>query len=326
MPTKCGLTCWRFITGIAILVIVAVSASVWSGLVPHQLDVRKTSPKRLIVTALPQNEVLQDCDANVIGDRLLTVEETIGLVFNGEGYMVLRANPAAKSELYLMLDEYVEDMGHHCVIIGIIGYIGNGQDAVILKERLMNYRGILNQSLRCHAGAAVAILDALGVMARRGIPEASAFLNEMLEPGYWQNTFQWDLEELRIKNSIPNALESVVRTVWACAVAGREDLSEIRETVLGQITDPTMRQRVEDRLNIRFMKLYAEEVFRREATVPTKEEYKKLQYGYSLKESIMAGIRRLSESELKNRRNTLLDPNWTPNGRETRAFSDVEQD
>lgn len=322
MFNKRDLTNWRLSTPVAMLLLLAVCATIRGRPTPQHVIGGNTLQNRPIASTHPRIAVRQIRDAPVIEDRGLTIEETIGAVFGGGRHLCLRANPDAKNELYRMLDEYVEDMDHHSGIIAILSYIGDGEDAVRLKERLMGYKGILDRSIRCHAGVAVAILDALGVMSRRGIPEAGDFLNEMLEPEFWQNSFLWDEEAARRRSSIPNALESVVRVFAACAIAGRDDLPEIREAILRRVQNESdeIRQRVEWRVDLASARSYAAEVMQGEATVPTSKDYETLRYIYSLKESFMAGKKNLSESELRNRRNTLLDPNWMPNGRETGAL------
>ena len=277
------------------LVMLAAGTSLWSRFTPRQRELDHAPPHGVEFGALRS-------DALVAVDAPLTVEETIGAVFLTErsSHIHRRANPAAKIALYQMLDEDVEDMGLHQTLIRILGYIGDGRDAEKLVDRLKKYQGVLWLSRRGHRNAASEIFLSLGVMSRRGLSEASTILNEMLSPEYWQNSFKWTPDGFT-GDPLPSEIQSIAWAIRGCAIAGRRDLVEIRESVLSQIADPKVRECMSWTISMDRMISLEQEIRIEEASIPTRSEREILRRLYDEREQVLPAFRKLPESERKFR-------------------------
>ncbi len=236
----------------------------------------------------------------------LTVEETIGAVFTfGETRLYRWANPDAKVELFRLLDEEVEDMGHQVPIVQMIGYIGDEKDAVKLCDILKGYRGILFESRRCHPDVAISIFNGLGLMSRRGVPGADEIIREMLSPDYWKDTFKWHPPDLKAM-PLSAELESVNWALWAYAISGQDDLSEIRQSILMRIEDEKVRDYMAWRCDLTRMKAEIQRLHAEEVKIPTESERQFLRRLYNERDSVWPRIKKLPEAEAEFRRKHIL--------------------
>lgn len=149
----------------------------------------------------------------------LTIEETVGSAFlavdietreQADQFTAIfrRANPAAKPVLYKMLTQSPTAERDH-TIVTILGYIGDGQDAVRLEQHVLHdFSGELKDRKTMPVRG---VFNSLARMSRRGVKEAADILGRMCDLGYWQQiNFTWPGEGRTFKHSTAHEL-----TAWA---------------------------------------------------------------------------------------------------------------
>ncbi|MEX2141320.1 MAG: hypothetical protein WD894_18790 [Pirellulales bacterium] len=177
-------------------------------------------------------------------DDTLTVPETVGAVFQiGKHgtlwHLYIRANPDAKQSLYAIVNNK-QLARYHENALRIIGYIGDASDVTRLERSVhRDFKGGLSSKER---NAIVAIFDALAVMSRRGIPEATEVLDKMLTRSYWKDiAFRWRPEEVKSPLNTVDQLVSYV--LWAYPKTGRiDDLEDKLNQVLKEVDDEQRRE------------------------------------------------------------------------------------
>ncbi len=182
--------------------------------------------------------------ASMAGDKpaangALSVEETLGAVFTiyeeGLPWNLFRnASHDAKPALYAILAN--KEVGrYHPNVWRILGYIGNGADAERMERTILH--DFTGQVAGMEAKAFHAVCDALGLMCRRDIGEATAIIDGMCDPGYWKQVkfrFAWS----KVKSVPPFEYECVSDVLYGYRLSGKADLNTKVESVLGSIDDP----------------------------------------------------------------------------------------
>lgn len=222
-------------------------------------------------------------------------------------HLLHRANAEAKPELYRMLEQYRDaEYGRFKVLIfRLLGYIGNSDDAVKLQESLANYSGSLTaHRVRGDLGAVRETILAIGMLARRGVPEANAILNEMLSPKYWEQ-FEWQWS--KSKNALPTQLESLCWVIHACVIARREDVSDQIQLSLDGISDRATKEAVAMRLHLPRLLEAVRMAEHQERQIPSADERSQLRTFYEQREKILEGYRVLPEEFIRYRKSLLLD-------------------
>lgn len=219
-------------------------------------------------------------------DRLLSVEETIGLSLLGESlpyHLFQRANPEAKEELYRLLDANDEGLYRfQGNAYWILGYIGDADDAIRMRNTLYEFSGVLS---RAQCKKVVAMFFGLGLMSRRGINTASDILDEMTDAGYWSDAFKWRPDEFVTSNHLTAELESLAWVMLAQTIAGRrDDLTDIRNELLANISVRERRQYMAHRIDPFRNKAEADGMLRNEKKIPTAEEHAMLKLLYDERE------------------------------------------
>jgi hypothetical protein len=199
--------------------------------------------------------IVSGCGARSTDKEFLTVEETIGAVFtrphHGTNWnFYARAHPKAKDCLYKILA--TADLAeYHQNALLAIGYLGDATDARRLKEALhRDYKGVLSSH---QSDAVKATFDALAVMSRRGIPEASKALDQMLTRSYWKDIgFRWRPESSTYALNTVDELVSWV--LWAHARTGQTDmLQEKVVALLDEVDEEERRTILRDRHSMKVL-------------------------------------------------------------------------
>jgi hypothetical protein len=159
-----------------------------------------------------------------------------------------RANPAAKQSLYVIVNNK-EQSRYHQNALRAIGYIGDASDVSRLEKSVhRDFKGVLTSDER---NAMVAIFDALAVMSRREVAEATQVLDEMLSRSYWKDiSFRWRGEAVRSPLTTVDQLVSWV--LWAHARTGRlDDLEEKVIRALNEVDDKQRRDLMAERSSLK---------------------------------------------------------------------------
>ncbi len=126
--------------------------------------------------------------------RKLDLTESIGAAFfeDGEHWSVYRrADPASKRILWRILEDDAL-IAYHPHAVHILGYVGDGTDALRLWNVLSDGRFAAADGKRM--GRAIACFFALGIQCRRGIPEARDIVRRMMDAEVWrQSKLRWHL-------------------------------------------------------------------------------------------------------------------------------------
>jgi len=133
---------------------------------------------------------IADCGESGKNGDLLSVDETMGVIFRGsfDYHLFRRANPDAKAEIYAFLDDKAFE-GYHPQAIRLLGWIGEAADVVVLRKIIDRLKGTLappdDRKLR-------AVLEAWATMARRGLPGAGAEIEKFCSAKTWSEAaFTW---------------------------------------------------------------------------------------------------------------------------------------
>jgi len=156
------------------------------------------------------------------------VEETIGVVFDtsaGGGFgtrwnLLSRANPEAKPILYRILANERAAF-YHRNVWSMLGYIGDGADVRNLERSLLtDFSGVLTDG---EGRVLRAKFDCLGLMCRRGIPEAEVAVDRMLLAEYWREIlFKWFDDS--VKEKPPFEYFSIASVMRGYALSGNDDV------------------------------------------------------------------------------------------------------
>lgn len=163
----------------------------------------------------------------------LTVDETVGTVlFRGEvPFSLCRfGNPAAVATVRKILEnQQLSDF--HTNAIVMLGYIGDAQDVERLKKVVGNLSGELTHPERLRTAR---LLDALGLLHRRGIDDAGYMLDSMMYHEYWDpKPIKWYANGAP---AVSTDADVFVRLAMNSAALSRQSgLEERIEKVLAQI-------------------------------------------------------------------------------------------
>lgn len=209
--------------------------------------------------------------------KILTVEETLGLVFtwfadSPSRHFYKQANPAAKDALYKILANPELEQFHQKVWIAI-GYIGDKSDVKRLEQHLRNrFSGVLTLTEQRTINA---MLHALGVMIARDIEGAKALAESMLQPEYWREA-KFRLFHKPQPQRPSFEYEMISDAMYSYAMSLDADLHEKTQTVLRGIADPKERQMVERALDPKLLLSSARNVLANEYGRITAQERREL--------------------------------------------------
>lgn len=178
----------------------------------------------------------------------LTMPETVGSAFlavdaetreQADQFAAVfrRANPEAKPLLYRMFTQSPTPERHH-TIIAILGYIGDGEDAVKLEQHLLH--GFSGELRLAETMAVRGVFDSLSRMSRRGVKEASDTLGKMCDVAYWQQIrFKWPGEGRTLGHSTSDEL--MAWSVAAYAKSNQPDWRARADAYARTLQDPSHR-------------------------------------------------------------------------------------
>jgi len=198
-------------------------------------------------------------------EHLLTVRETLGGIFVGgelSTAVAKAANPVAKPVLYRLLDK--PQMKEHCGRIYLLfRYIGDKEDAATMEKRL--------KAGDVDWGEMNKVLSALSTMQLRGVSEAGAILERMIEPDYWHST------KFAVLTNFPHGVtnELAIYAVFAYARSGKSDWEAKAKSFKGKVRDPKVRTELEWRLDTNRISQHVQE-FRHAKVQPVSPEFRKL--------------------------------------------------
>ena len=168
--------------------------------------------------------------------NLLTWQETVGVVYDtywSNAYMK-RANPEAKDAIWKILDNE-SYLRYHPRAVRMLAFIGDEADVKRLRDwvkvALRNYVKIPKAQGVFEIGTAV------GLMARRDVPGARAYIEEMNRETYWR-------EVAKSADIAPGQLtdETVDRLIYhaftGLARSGEPNLEKYAEAITKDIADP----------------------------------------------------------------------------------------
>ena len=244
-------------------------------------SIRKTN------TDLPIELIVED---TILIDRMLSVEETIGLMFhggdrpNGLWHLYSRANPAAKPELYRILCDrspglttFYENATH------ILAYIGDDEDVKRMVCVMDILEGVLNGG---EQDKIVATVTSLGIMARNGNANAASILNEMNSTEYWlKKGVKWRPEELVTSGHLTAELEGIAIVIEALTIAQADGVDELRRDVVNSIKDPQRRTLMSYRVDPSEMLGRANRIREAEKELPSIKDIETLHVLYDERES-----------------------------------------
>jgi len=178
----------------------------------------------------------------------LSVDETLKLLdtrgMQGDipqHYQKLRhANPAAREKLYEILRDD-KQMERWQPAIGLFAYVGDQADVQKLVDFTLGRKGKLEPAER---NAVLAIFDALGGMAGRGVQGASEKLDLMTDPKYWAKV-SFKIEPSPMDSGLTFVNGMVAQALVGYALALRTDFSEKTTAVVNRIPDPAQRKLME---------------------------------------------------------------------------------
>lgn len=156
-------------------------------------------------------------------DRMLTVEETVGLLSHYPGDELDRnANPAAKDTLYRLLES--DALPYRSRIWDLIGFIGEREDIQRVESWFKARTGVLSLEERTIGRSAI---NSLAIMGVRGVDGAVEKLRAMADADYWrQMPFEW-YEEKEVARVPAWGYEGVWLSVMAYASTEAEGLDEV---------------------------------------------------------------------------------------------------
>ena len=163
--------------------------------------------------------------------RQLTVEATLGAVFmRGYEYgpynLRRRANPGAVPYLRRMLEDKTLERWHQDVWM-MLGFVGDATDVEEIERTLIVWRDV-------DRSVTSAMLEALGVLKRRGIPGTDRVCDMVLSLDHWEIGEPENARDRR--HARPKFM------LW-CALlsygsAGNEDIAAKYEQVIPQLVEP----------------------------------------------------------------------------------------
>jgi len=176
----------------------------------------------------------------------LTVQETLGLAFYRtrenprDWHLYRRANRNAKRALIRLCADKA-NVEAYPTALRILGYIAEKDDIrPIVQKVTSGLKGRLSDRER---DTITAMLDSLGIMASRGIKEATDQLREMANPAYWEATpYKVSWRELGEEMPLEHELRAASWAVQGLALSGGKDVAEIAGNIIGTARKPTERK------------------------------------------------------------------------------------
>ncbi len=182
------------------------------------------------------------CGRSVDHADVLSVDETMGVIFRGEQdyHLLQRANPDARQALYEFLEDEVFKW-HHPQAIRILGWIGESSDVVELREMIDRFEGPLQALNRRRVEA---VFQAWATMARRDIPGAEEEIARFCMPEAWNSApFSWQDPAL-LEEHPEYAYDGPIHAIRTYSVVGEGNMKELREQLLREVEDPGARHRI----------------------------------------------------------------------------------
>jgi hypothetical protein len=180
---------------------------------------------------------------------LLSIEQTVAAAHlplgspSGFYNVFRRANPAAKAEVYRILDDKKNERFIANAFM-ILGYIGDASDVPRLERILTSYFGRDLSGLERNSISA--LFRSLGIMSRRNVAGASQKLDEMLQQNYWdKRDLRWFPANIRTELTAVNEIRSQV--LQGYAFSGHADILEKRSALIASINDVDQRRLMEQR-------------------------------------------------------------------------------
>ncbi len=129
--------------------------------------------------------------------------------------------------------------------------------------------------------AVQAAFESLGLMSRRGVEQASEFLEKFLDPSAAESlNMRWP--SAAQKKILNNAQETVTWVVLGYSLSGKTDLKEKIDLILDSVQDPEIKKYLEFRIRLDRMVAYAKTVEQAQSE-PVSEETLELLPNYLTK-------------------------------------------
>lgn len=205
----------------------------------------------------------------------LTEKETLGAIFmthHGPNRKALRAgSPNAKAIIYEILGSGAVARYHENSFI-VLGYIGDGSDVVKMSGILDSlYRGTLTSA---EQHAIHGLFVGLGILSRRGVPEATELLDKMSDLRYWRKLrFRWRKER---SVSMTDVLACIMLAVEAQAISRRADVEMLLRRIANDFDDERLRTEFLMRAQVKGLSSLIEKMESEESRALTDQERKSL--------------------------------------------------
>jgi hypothetical protein len=163
--------------------------------------------------------------------------------------------------------------GNHANALLVFGHVGDEADARKLEQFML--RKYAAPRTRFEETGAYAILCALGIMSRRGIPDAVDILDRMTEFDYWNQAQSAITADPRSGAPWLSEVDILIDVVYAQAISGQA--SSARRKVLAQLAGAGLPKSGRGDLDLERLEAYARGVEKRMVRVPTPKERRELE-------------------------------------------------
>ncbi len=197
-------------------------------------------------------------DTRQASRELLTVEQTLGLVFDplfgvSRRCLFKQANPDASPALRKILKDKALSQ-YHEEVWWILGYIGDESDVERLEKSFeQDFSGVL-EGVEGHT--VQAMFGALGLMVARKVKGSDKLANKLRTPEYWKKApFRWF--EKRQPQRPSHEYESIIRMMIGYSLCMDPDLDKKCAAIVQGIEDPNEKEIMQKALNPKLMLSHA---------------------------------------------------------------------
>lgn len=172
-------------------------------------------------------------------EQMLSVDETLGAVFNAEyggswRKYYARANPEAKDVLYRVLDNE-ELKEFHDRAWNILGYIGGNSHVQHVEEAVKNFKPIPRRLEPNERDTLRALFNSLGVMCGREVDSACDLAEKMMDPTYWRDA------KFRLSSRPRSEYRVISELMFGYALSLDPEIGKHGQSILEKIDDPQKR-------------------------------------------------------------------------------------